>query len=209
MKAIVGKKIGMTQVFQEDGQVVPVTVIEAGPTVITQIKTLENDGYNAVQVGYGVAKEKRLNKPLIGHLKKAGVGLKKHLKEFRVEDVSGYELAQEFKSDTFEIGELVDVTGISKGKGTQGPIKRHGFSRGPESHGSKYHRNPGGMAGSSTPGRVMKGRKLAGKMGHDKVTIKNLEVVKVDAEKNLILLKGSVPGPKKSIVVLKKAVFSK
>lgn len=207
MKAMIGKKIGMTQIFKEDGEMVPVTVIEAGPTVVTQIKTLENDGYNAVQVGFGNTRETLLNKPLVGHLKKAGVGLKKYLREFRVDDVSSYELAKEFKVDVFQPGDRVDATGISKGKGTQGPIKRHGFSRGPEAHGSKYHRNPGGMAGSSTPGRVLKGRKLAGKMGHDRVTIKNLEVVQVDVEKNLLLIKGSVPGPKKSLIVLKQAAY--
>lgn len=206
MEAIIGKKVGMTQVFKEDGEMVPVTVIEAGPTVVTQIKTLENDGYNAVQVGYGNVRETLLNKPLVGHLKKAGVGHKRYLREFRVDDTAQYELSQEFKVDIFQAGDMVDATGISKGKGTQGPVKRHGFSRGPESHGSKYHRATGGLAGSSTPGRVLKGRKMAGKMGHDRVTIKNLEVVQVDPEKNIILVKGSVPGPKKSLIILKKAV---
>ena len=204
-KAIIGKKIGMTQVFTEEGLVIPVTVVEAGPVAVTQIKTLENDGYEAIQVGYVDAKEKALNKPQKGHLAKAGV-LKRHLKEFRVDTVEGYEVGQEIKADLFTAGEKIDVTGISKGKGFQGPIKRHGQSRGPESHGSRYHRRPGSMGACSYPGRVFKNKKLAGHMGSVKITIQNLEVVRVDAEKNLLLIKGAIPGAKGSVVTVKAAI---
>ncbi|WP_434797939.1 50S ribosomal protein L3 [Terrisporobacter vanillatitrophus] len=205
MKGILGKKIGMTQVFTEVGEVIPVTVIEAGPVVVTQVKTIENDGYNAVQVGFVDAKEKSLNKPQKGHLAAANT-LKKHLKEFRVESVDAYTVGQEIKSDVFAAGEMIDVTGISKGKGFQGPIKRHGQSRGPESHGSRYHRRPGSMGACSYPGRVFKNKKLAGHMGSVKVTVQNLEVVRVDAEKNFILVKGAIPGAKGSVVTIKEAV---
>ena len=205
MKGILGKKIGMTQIFTEVGEVVPVTVVEAGPVVITQIKTVEKDGYNAVQVGFGDVKEKSLNKPQKGHLAAANT-LKKHLKEFRVDSVEGYTVGQEIKADLFAAGEMIDVTGISKGKGFQGPIKRHGQSRGPESHGSRYHRRPGSMGACSFPGRVFKNKKLAGHMGSVKVTVQNLEVVRIDAEKNLILVKGAIPGAKGSIVTIKEAV---
>ena len=205
MKGILGKKIGMTQIFTEVGEVVPVTVVEAGPVVITQIKTVEKDGYNAVQVGFGDVKEKSLNKPQKGHLAAANV-LKKHLKEFRVDSVEGYTVGQEIKADLFAAGEMIDVTGISKGKGFQGPIKRHGQSRGPESHGSRYHRRPGSMGACSFPGRVFKNKKLAGHMGSVKVTVQNLEVVRIDAEKNLILVKGAIPGAKGSVVTIKEAV---
>lgn len=207
MKGILGKKIGMTQVFTEEGLVIPVTVVEAGPVAVTQIKTLENDGYEAIQVGYVDAKEKALNKPQKGHLAKAGV-LKRHLKEFRVDTVEGYEVGQEIKADLFTAGEKIDVTGISKGKGFQGPIKRHGQSRGPESHGSRYHRRPGSMGACSYPGRVFKNKKLAGHMGSVKITIQNLEVVRVDAEKNLLLIKGAIPGAKGSVVTVKAAIKS-
>ena len=207
MKGILGKKIGMTQIFTEVGAVVPVTVVEAGPVVVTQIKTVEKDGYNAVQVGFGDVKEKSLNKPQKGHLAAANT-LKKHLKEFRVDSVEGYTVGQEIKADLFAAGEMIDVTGISKGKGFQGPIKRHGQSRGPESHGSRYHRRPGSMGACSFPGRVFKNKKLAGHMGSVKVTVQNLEVVKVDADKNLILVKGAIPGPKGSMVTIKEAVKS-
>ena len=207
MKGILGKKIGMTQIFTEVGEVVPVTVVEAGPVVITQIKTVEKDGYNAVQVGFGDVKEKSLNKPQKGHLAAANT-LKKHLKEFRVDSVEGYTVGQEIKADLFAAGEMIDVTGISKGKGFQGPIKRHGQSRGPESHGSRYHRRPGSMGACSFPGRVFKNKKLAGHMGSVKVTVQNLEVVRVDADKNLILVKGAIPGPKGSMVTIKEAVKS-
>lgn len=205
MKGILGKKIGMTQIFTEAGEVVPVTVVEAGPVVVTQVKTIENDGYNAVQVGFVDAKEKSLNKPQKGHLAAANT-LKKHLKEFRVESVDAYTVGQEIKADVFATGEMIDVTGISKGKGFQGPIKRHGQSRGPESHGSRYHRRPGSMGACSYPGRVFKNKKLAGHMGSVKVTVQNLEVVRVDADKNFILVKGAIPGAKGSIVTLKEAV---
>ncbi|MCC3870209.1 50S ribosomal protein L3 [Terrisporobacter mayombei] len=205
MKGILGKKIGMTQVFAEAGEVIPVTVVEAGPVVVTQVKTIENDGYNAVQVGFVDTKEKSLNKPQKGHLAAANT-LKKHLKEFRVESVDAYTVGQEIKADVFATGEMIDVTGISKGKGFQGPIKRHGQSRGPESHGSRYHRRPGSMGACSYPGRVFKNKKLAGHMGSVKVTVQNLEVVRVDAEKNFILVKGAIPGAKGSVVTIKEAV---
>ena len=207
MKGILGKKIGMTQIFTEHGEVIPVTVVEAGPVVVTQIKTTENDGYTAIQVGFQDTKEKSLNKPQKGHLAAANT-LKKHLKEFRVDSVEEYTVGQEIKADLFAAGELIDVTGISKGKGFQGPIKRHGQSRGPETHGSRYHRRPGSMGACSFPGRVFKNKKLAGHMGSVKVTVQNLEVVRVDADKNLILVKGAIPGPKGSMVTIKEAVKS-
>ena len=207
MKGILGKKIGMTQIFTEEGIVVPVTVVEAGPNVVTQVKTVEKDGYNAIQVGFEDAKEKSLNKPQKGHLAAANV-LKKHLKEFRVDAVEEFTVGQEIKADLFAAGEKIDVTGTSKGKGFQGPIKRHGQSRGPETHGSRYHRRPGSMGACSFPGRVFKNKKLAGHMGSVKVTVQNLEVVRVDADKNLILVKGAIPGPKGSMVTIKEAVKS-
>lgn len=205
MKGILGKKIGMTQIFADNGVVVPVTVVEAGPIVVTQVKTVEKDGYNAIQVGFEDAKEKSLNKPQKGHLAAANV-LKKHLKEFRVDTVEGYTVGQQINADVFAAGETIDVTGISKGKGFQGPIKRHGQSRGPESHGSRYHRRPGSMGACSYPGRVFKNKKLAGHMGSVRVTVQNLEVVRVDAEKNLILVKGAIPGAKGSVVTIKEAI---
>ncbi|MFR8871721.1 50S ribosomal protein L3 [Paraclostridium sordellii] len=205
MKGILGKKLGMTQIFTEAGNVVPVTVVEAGPVVVTQIKTTEKEGYNAVQVGFQDAKEKSLNKPQKGHLAAASV-LKKHLKEFRMDSVEEFTVGQEIKADIFAAGEIIDVTGTSKGKGFQGPIKRHGQSRGPESHGSRYHRRPGSMGACSFPGRVFKNKKLAGHMGSVTVTVQNLEVVRVDAEKNLILVKGAIPGAKGSVVTIKEAV---
>ena len=207
MKGILGKKLGMTQIFTAEGIVVPVTVVEATPNVVTQVKTVEKDGYNAIQVGFEDAKEKSLNKPQKGHLAAANV-LKKHLKEFRVDSVEEFTVGQEIKADLFTAGEIIDVTGISKGKGFQGPIKRHGQSRGPESHGSRYHRRPGSMGACSFPGRVFKNKKLAGHMGSVKVTVQNLEVVRVDADKNLILVKGAIPGAKGSVVTLKEAVKS-
>ena len=207
MKGILGKKLGMTQIFTAEGIVVPVTVVEAGPNVVTQVKTVEKDGYNAIQVGFEDAKEKSLNKPQKGHLAAANV-LKKHLKEFRVDAVEEFTVGQEIKADLFTAGEKIDVTGTSKGKGFQGPIKRHGQSRGPESHGSRYHRRPGSMGACSFPGRVFKNKKLAGHMGSVKVTVQNLEVVRVDADKNLILVKGAIPGPKGSMVTIKEAVKS-
>ena len=205
MKGILGKKIGMTQIFTEHGEVIPVTVVEAGPVVVTQVKTTENDGYTAIQVGFGDAKEKSLNKPQKGHLAAANT-LKKHLKEFRVDSVEGVKVGDELKADTFAAGDKVDIQGISKGKGFQGPIKRHGQSRGPETHGSRYHRRPGSMGACSYPGRVFKNKKLAGHMGSVKVTVQNLEVVRVDADKNFILVKGAIPGAKGSVVTIKEAV---
>ena len=207
MKGILGKKLGMTQIFTEEGIVVPVTVVEAGPNVVTQVKTVEKDGYNAIQVGFEDAKEKSLNKPQKGHLAAANV-LKKHLKEFRVDAVEEFTVGQEIKADLFAAGEKIDVTGTSKGKGFQGPIKRHGQSRGPESHGSRYHRRPGAMGACAFPGRVFNNKKLAGHMGSVKVTVQNLEVVRVDADKNLILVKGAIPGPKGSMGTIKEAVKS-
>ena len=205
MKGILGTKLGMTQIFTEQGTVVPVTVVQVGPVVVTQVKNIENDAYNAIQVGFGEVKEKSLNKPKLGHLAKANV-LKKHLREFRMDSVEGYTVGQEIKADIFSAGDVIDVTGISKGKGFQGPIKRHGFSRGPESHGSRYHRRPGSMGAASDPGRVFKGKKLAGHMGSERVTIQNLDLVRVDAENNLILVKGAIPGAKGSLITIKQAV---
>ncbi len=206
MKGILGKKLGMTQIFTDAGVIVPVTVVEAGPMVVTQLKSVENDGYEAVQVGYGDVREKLLNKPQKGHFAKAGVGLKRHVKEFRTENAQDFALAQEINVSIFAEGEKVDVTGTSKGKGFQGPIKRHNQHRGPMSHGSRYHRGPGSMGAASDPSRVYKGKKLAGHMGAERVTIQNLEIVKIDAENNLLLIKGAIPGPKKGLVVVKKAI---
>ncbi|OPJ54895.1 50S ribosomal protein L3 [Alkalithermobacter paradoxus] len=206
MKGILGKKLGMTQIFDEEGRVIPVTVVEAGPMVVTQIKTKEVDGYNAVQVGFGEVKPKSLNKPEKGQFEKADLAYKKFLREFRVENATDYTVGQEISVDVFSAGDKVDVTGTSKGKGFQGPIKRHGKSRGPMSHGSRYHRGPGSLGAGTSPGRVFKGKKLAGHMGAVRVTIQNLEIVKVDAEKNLILVKGAIPGPKKSLVTIKETV---
>lgn len=203
---ILGKKIGMTQVFDEDGLVTPVTVIEAGPVFVTQIKTVEKDGYNAIQVGFLDQKSHRVNKPKKGHFEKAGVSPKRVLREFLVEDPTAYKMGQEIKADVLEMGMMVDVTGISKGKGTAGTIKRHNQSRGPETHGSKYHRGPGSLGAASYPARVIKGMKMAGHMGHETVTIQNLEIVRVDAERNLLLVKGAVPGPRGGVVSFKKTV---
>ena len=206
MKGIIGKKIGMTQIFDEKGNVIPVTVIETAGNVVTQIKTVETDGYNSIQLGYGDIKAKHINKPLEGHFKKAGVENKKHLREFRTDDVANYKVGDEVKADIFAAGEKVDVQGTSKGKGFQGVIKRHGQHRGPMGHGSMYHRRPGSMGSTSTPGRVFKGKKLPGHMGKNTVTIQNLDVVKVDMDKNVILIKGSVPGAKGAILKIKSAV---
>ena len=206
MKMILGKKIGMTQIFAESGEVIPVTVIEAGPEVVTQVKTVENDGYSAIQVGFGDIREKLVNKPKKGHFAKAGVSAKRFVKEFRFEDAESYTLGQEIKADIFAAGDKIDATAKSKGKGFQGAIKRHGQSRGPMAHGSKYHRHAGSNGSATTPGRVFKGKHMPGHMGAVKVTVQNLEVVRVDADQNLILVKGSVPGPKKSLVMLKESV---
>lgn len=200
MKSILGRKIGMTQVFNEDGMVIPTTVIEAGPIYVVQIKTVETDGYNAIQVGFQDMKEHRATMPKKGHFAKANVPVKKHLMEFKVEDASLYSLGQEIKVDILSNALKVNVTGTSKGKGTAGPIKRWNQSTGPDSHGSHYHRKPGSIGAASYPARVIKGMKMAGRMGHEQITVKNLEVVKVDAERNLLLLKGAVPGPKKGLV---------
>ncbi len=205
-KAIIGKKVGMTQIFDETGKVIPVTVIEAGPCVVAQVKTVETDGYNAIQLGFGDVKESKLNKPERGHFAKANLGLKKHLREFRVEDFEDVTVGTEIKADSFEAGDKIDVQGTTKGKGFQGVIKRHGQSRGPMGHGSMYHRRPGSMGPTSTPGRVFKGKKLPGHMGRVTVTIQNLDIVRVDMDKNVILIKGSVPGAKGAILKLRKSV---
>ena len=205
-KAIIGKKVGMTQIFDENGVVTPVTVIECGPCPVVQIKTVETDGYNAVQLGFGEIKEVKVNKPSKGHFSKANVKPTKHLREFRVEEVSNLKVGDEIKADTFVAGETVDIQGITKGKGFQGVIKRHGQSRGPMGHGSMYHRRPGSMGPCSTPGRVFKGKKLPGHMGVDTVTIQNLAIVRVDLDKNAILVKGSVPGNKGSILKISDSV---
>ena len=205
-KAIIGKKLGMTQLFTGDGTVIPVTVIEAGPAVVVQKKTVENDGYNAIQVGFEDCKDKALTKPEKGHLAKAGVSNKRHLKEFRLADDSAYNVGDEIKADVFAEGDKVDVTGISKGHGFAGTVKRWGTHRGPMSHGSGYHRGVGSMGACSTPSRVMKNKRLPGHMGVEQVTVQNLVVVKVDAEKNILLVKGAVPGPKGGIVTIRDTV---
>ena len=221
-KAILATKIGMTQIFNDEGVLVPVTVLQAGPCVVTQIKTVENDGYSAVQVGFGDKKDKIITKDksgkreiahrngvtkaLQGHFKKAGVDSKRYLKEFKFENADEYALAQEIKADIFEAGDKIDATAISKGKGFQGAIKRLGQHRGPMKHGSKFHRHQGSNGACSSPSKVFKGKGMPGHMGSKKITIQNLEVVRVDAEKNLLLVKGAVPGPKKSLVTIKEAV---
>ena len=205
-KAILATKVGMTQIFDEKGTLVPVTVLQAGPCVVTQVKTVANDGYSAVQVGFVDKREKLVNKPVKGHFDKAGVSYKRFVREFRLDDAENYSVKDEIKADVFAAGEKVDATAISKGKGFQGAIKRHGQSRGPMAHGSKYHRHAGSNGPATTPGRVFKGKHMPGHMGHVQVTIQNLEIVRVDAEQNLILVKGAVPGPKKSLVTLKYSV---
>ena len=221
-KAILGTKVGMTQIFNEDGVLVPVTVLQAGPCVVTQVKTVENDGYSAVQVGFVDKKEKivnkdangkkeirnrhGVNKPEKGHFEKAGVSGKKYVREFRFENAEDYKLADEIKADIFAAGDKVDATAITKGKGFQGAIKRHGQHRGPMAHGSKFHRHQGSNGACSSPSRVFKGKGMPGHMGHVKATVQNLEIVRVDAENNLLLIKGAVPGPKKSLVTIKESV---
>ena len=205
MKGILGRKIGMTQVFAKNGKLTPVTVIEVEPNVVSQIKTVETDGYNAIQLATVDKKEKRANKPETGHLKKANATPKRFLKEIRGVDVSNYTLGSELKADIFTEGEMVDVTGTSKGKGFQGVIKRHNQSRGPMGHGSQYHRGVGSM-GTLLPMRVLPGKKLPGHMGNEQVTVQNLEVISIDLENNVILIKGNVPGPKKSMVLIKSAI---
>ena len=205
-KGLIGKKVGMTQIFDEAGKVIPVTAIEAGPCVVAQVKTEETDGYTAIQLGFGDVKESKLNRPEKGHFSKVNVTPKKHLREFRVDSVEEVKVGDELKADVFAEGDKIDIQGTSKGKGFQGVIKRHGQSRGPMGHGSMYHRRPGSMGSTSTPGRVFKGKKLPGHMGRITVTIQNLDVVRVDMDKNVILVKGSVPGPKGAILKIKSAV---
>ena len=201
-KGLIGKKLGMTQIFDEKGRAIPVTVVEAGPCTVVQIKTKDSDGYEAVQLGFGEVKEKKLIRPIKGHFTKANITPKKHLREFRLEEIS-CNVGDEIKVDIFNKGETVDVTGTSKGKGFQGVIKRHGQSRGPMGHGSMYHRRPGSMGSTSTPGRVYKGKNLPGHMGVETVTVQNLEIVKVDSDKNVLLIKGSVPGNKGAILKIR------
>lgn len=221
-KAILATKVGMTQIFNEDGVLTPVTVLQAGPCVVTQVKTADNDGYSAVQVGYVDKKEKivskdkngkkevahrhGVNKAEKGHFDKAGVSYKRYVREFKLENAEEYKVADEIKADVFETGDKIDATAVSKGKGFQGAIKRHGMHRGPMAHGSKYHRHAGSNGSASDPSKVFKGKKMPGHMGSVQITIQNLEVVKVDAENNLLLVKGSVPGPKKCLVTLKETV---
>ena len=207
-KGILGRKIGMTQIFTENGDVVPVTVIEAGPNVVLQKKTVETDGYNAIQLGFVDVKESRATKPAIGHAKKANTSPKRFIREIRDVNIDEYEVGQEVTVETFSEGELVDITGTTKGKGFQGAIKRHNFARGPMSHGSHYHRAAGSM-GATGVQRVFKGKPLPGRMGGDRVTIQNLKIMKVDPERNLLLVKGNVPGAKKSFLVIKSAIKAK
>ena len=218
-KAILATKVGMTQIFNEDGSLIPVTVLQAGPCVVTQVKTMDNDGYSAVQVGFVDKKEKIINKdkggkkevihrhgvnkPLQGHFKKAGVSSKRYVRELKLENAEEFALGNEIKADIFEVGDRVDATAISKGKGFQGAIKRHGQHRGPMAHGSKCHRHQGSNGACSSPSKVFKGKKMPGHMGCVKVTVQNLSVVRVDAEKNLLLVKGAVPGPRKALVTIK------
>ena len=205
-KAILATKVGMTRIFNEDGVLTPVTVLQAGPCVVTQVKTVENDGYDAVQVGFADIREKLVNKPVKGHFDKAEVPYKRFLREFKFENASEYSVKDEIKADIFAAGDKVDATAISKGKGFQGAIKRLGQSRGPMAHGSKFHRHQGSNGSATTPGRVFKGKGMPGHMGSKRITIQNLEVVRVDVENNVILVKGAVPGPKKSLVTLKETV---
>ena len=205
-KAIMGKKLGMTQIFDESGKFIPVTVVEAGPCVVVQKKTAENDGYEAIQVGFGELKEKHSNKPSKGHFDKANVAVKKNVKEMRLSSIESYNVGDEIKADIFNEGDKIDVTGTSKGKGYAGTIKKDGTHRGPMTHGSGYHRGPGSMGACSSPSRVYKGKALPGHMGSNKVTVQNLDVVKVIADKNLLLVKGAVPGPKGGILMIKNSV---
>ena len=207
-KAILTTKVGMTQIFNEDGVLTPVTVLQAGPCVVTQVKTEENDGYEAVQVGFADKKEKSVNKPEKGHFDKAGVAPKKFVREFKFENASEYTVGQEIKADIFEAGDKIDATATSKGKGYAGGIKRHGLSTGPKTHGSKYHRHAGSNGACSDPSKVFKGKHMPGHMGNVQVTVQNLEIVRVDTENNLLLVKGAVPGPKKSLVTIKETVKS-
>ncbi|MEF9941606.1 MAG: 50S ribosomal protein L3 [Lachnospiraceae bacterium] len=221
-KAILATKVGMTQIFNEDGVLTPVTVLQAGPCVVTQVKTVDNDGYSAIQVGFADKNDKIVNvdkngkKEIVhrhgvtkaekGHFDKAGVSGKRFVREFRFENADEYQLAQEVKADIFEVGDKIDATAVSKGKGFQGAIKRHNQSRGPMTHGSKFHRHAGSNGSASDPSKVFKGKKMPGHMGSKQITIQNLEIVRVDAEKNIILVKGAVPGPKKSLVTIRETV---
>lgn len=203
-KGILGRKLGMTQIFTPEGLAVPVTLIEAGPCTVVQKKTVSRDGYNAIQLGLGERREKLVNKPVRGHLAKAGLKAVRYLREIRTKDVDNYQVGDEIKCDLFEPGQLVDVVGTTKGRGFAGGIKRHGFHRGPMGHGSKYHRRPGALAAKG-PARVFKGRKLPGQYGDERVTIQNLEIVKVDADRNLLAIKGAVPGPRGGLLLIKEA----
>lgn len=206
MKGIMGKKLGMTQIFGETGELVAVTVIEATPNVVIQKKTVDKEGYDAVQLGFEPIREKLANKPKKGHFEKAGAKPMRFLREFKDDSFQELELGSEVKVDIFEEGSFVDITGISKGKGTQGVVKRHGFQRGRETHGSKFHRMPGGLSAGTYPGRVFKGKRMEGRMGSEKVTVQNLEIVRVDADKNLLLVKGAVPGARNGMVLVKAAL---
>ncbi len=208
-RGIVGRKVGMTQIFNDDGHAVPVTVIEAGPCIVVQKKTVEKDGYNAIQVGFGPKKAHRVNRPLMGHLRKAAKGAFYFLRELKVDDTEGFELGQEIKADIFQEGELVDVTGYSKGRGFQGVVKRHGFAGGPGSHGSMFHRAPGAIGQCAYPSRVWKNQKMPGQYGNDRVTVMNLKVEKIFPDKNLILIKGAVPGSRNGMVIVRTAIKKK
>lgn len=205
-KGILGKKIGMTQIFDNNGNVIPVTAIQAGPCVVTQKKTIENDGYSALQLGFEEKKEKQVNKAIKGHFAKANVSAKKYLKEFQLENSTDYSVGNVIKADVFIVGDRVDISGVSKGKGFQGVIKRHGQHRGPMTHGSMYHRRPGSMGATTTPGRVFKGKKLPGHMGNEKITIQNLDVVGIDAENDILLVRGAVPGQKGGLLYIMETV---
>ena len=207
-KAILATKVGMTQIFNEDGVLTPVTVLQAGPCVVTQVKTEDNDGYKAVQVGFVDKREKLINKPMKGHFDKAGVSYKRYVREFKFENAEEYAVAQDIKADIFTAGDKIDATAISKGKGFQGAIKKNGQHRGPMAHGSKFHRHQGSNGACSDPSKVFKGKGMPGHMGHKQITVQNLEIVKVDVENNLLLVKGAVPGPKKALVTVKETVKS-
>ena len=207
-KAILATKVGMTQIFNEDGVLTPVTVLQAGPCVVTQVKTEDNDGYKAVQVGFVDKREKLINKPMKGHFDKAGVSYKRYVREFKFENAEEYAVAQEIKADIFTAGDKIDATAISKGKGFQGAIKKNGQHRGPMAHGSKFHRHQGSNGACSDPSKVFKGKGMPGHMGHKQISVQNLEIVKVDVENNLLLVKGAVPGPKKALVTVKETVKS-
>ena len=207
-KAILATKVGMTQIFNEDGVLTPVTVLQAGPCVVTQVKTEDNDGYKAVQVGFVDKREKLINKPMKGHFDKAGVSYNRYVREFKFENADEYAVAQEIKADIFTAGDKIDATAISKGKGFQGAIKKNGQHRGPMAHGSKFHRHQGSNGACSDPSKVFKGKGMPGHMGHKQITVQNLEIVKVDVENNLLLVKGAVPGPKKALVTVKETVKS-